>query len=768
MKDRPRLFYLPVTRKLMAVTGAYLAGVWLGGVFALPLALSGALCAFLLLACGLCLRRGRNAFFLWLLLFAIAGNLACGHQLSIRDEATAPGVTISGTVKRIEGDFRVMLECVALPDGKTTHRPVVVTLMRQEDEAPPDMPKVGQRITGTGRLFAQDEARNPGGMDGRLRALVDGYELSGYLLPGWQAEGDERFSLTEVFRQLRATLFERLNDRFDGQAALFAAVMLGERQEIDAEMTAAMRMTGTAHILSVSGMHLSMVAAALSAFLGILPIGRRVSRCILSLALLLFTGLTGCAVGTIRALVMTLLRLYARAHGRRYDPLTALAFAALGITAVQPLYAFDGGFQFSFFVVLGIILLQKPLSTLPPIRFLLRRAKPFGELLLISLSAQIASLPMQLSLYGYVPLLSLPMNLFCAMAMPLIMIGGWCVLLLDCVIPEMAAMGASALSLGASAFEAISLYAANLDGGILRLPAPHRSLLIVFAFAMMLISRVIRFGKLKRPVFAAVLVLMAALYLPRFDSTARYVQLDVGQGDAALIRTGRKAVVIDVGPADSYDLIRYLRHEGLFVDAVVLSHLDEDHAGALSSLLASEIEVPRVVMAKGAQEEISSADVQSGMERLRASQAEVRLVEAGDSFSAADTQMIVLSPDETLAGSNERSLLLYSLAGGRALLLTGDLPSGCEPDVVPECDVLKVAHHGSKNATSDAFLEMVRPEIALISAGKNNSYGHPHVRVLDALETIGARVERTDQSGCITVRLEEDPMEIKTFLGSGL
>ena len=82
--------------------------------------------------------------------------------------------------------------------------------------------------------------------------------------------------------------------------------------------------------------------------------------------------------------------------------------------------------------------------------------------------------------------------------------------------------------------------------------------------------------------------------------------------------------------------------------------------------------------------------------------------------------------------------------------------------------MLKVAHHGSKNATSDAFLEMVRPEIALISVGKNNSYGHPHVRVLDALETIGARVERTDQSGCITVRLEEEPMEIKTFLGSGL
>ncbi len=768
MKDRPRLFLLPVTRKLMAVTGAYLAGVWLGGVFALPPTLAGALCAFLLLVCGFCLRRRRNAFFLFLLLFVLAGNLACGHQLSIRDEATPPGTMISGTVKRIEGDFRVVLDCVALPDGKITNRPVVVTLMSQEDEALPDMPKVGQRVTGEGRLFAQDEARNPGGADGRLRAIVKGYELSGYLLPGWQAEGEARFSLTECFRRLKVALYAQVERLFGERAALFAAVMLGERQEVDAEMTAAMRLTGTAHILSVSGMHLSMVSVALSALLGALPIGRRASRYILSLALLFFTGLTGCAVGTVRALIMTLLRQYARANGRRYDPLTALAFAALGITAVQPLYAFDGGFQFSFFVVLGIILLQKPLSLLPPLRFLLRRAKPFGELLLISVSAQIASIPMQLSLYGYVPLLSLPMNLFCALVMPFIMTGGWCVLLLGFVSSETAALGAGALALGADAFEALSLYVANLNWGILRLPAPHRALLIVFASAMMLPSRVIRFGGLKRPAFAAALVLMAALYLPRFDSTARYVQLDVGQGDASLIRSGRKAVVIDVGPADSYDLIRYLRHEGLFVDAVVLSHLDEDHAGALSSLLASEIEVPRVIMAKGAQEEISSADVQSGMERLFASQAEVRLVEAGDSFAAADAQLIVLSPDEMLAGSNERSLLLYALAGGRTLLLTGDLPAGCEPDVVPDCDVLKVAHHGSKNATSEAFLEMTKPEIALISVGKSNSYGHPHVRVLDALEAVGARVERTDQSGCITVNLEKEPMEITTFLRSSI
>jgi hypothetical protein len=109
-------------------------------------------------------------------------------------------------------------------------------------------------------------------------------------------------------------------------------------------------------------------------------------------------------------------------------------------------------------------------------------------------------------------------------------------------------------------------------------------------------------------------LLLAASYVPRFDPSHAYVQLDVGQGDAALFRRGRSAVLIDVGPDDCYDMLRYLRHEGLFVDAVLLSHLDEDHAGALASLLASEIDVPAIVMADGAIDDELSSAVENGLD----------------------------------------------------------------------------------------------------------------------------------------------------------
>jgi len=113
----------------------------------------------------------------------------------------------------------------------------------------------------------------------------------------------------------------------------------------------------------------------------------------------------------------------------------------------------------------------------------------------------------------------------------------------------------------------------------------------------------------------------------------------------------------------------------------------------------------------------------------------------------------VLSPDDALLGSNERSLLLYAQVEGVSFLLAGDLPIESEPSFVPQADVLKVAHHGSRNATSDAFARMASAELAIISVGEGNWYGHPHERVLQALE--GAKIMRTDRDGCIVLSLHK-------------
>ena len=115
-------------------------------------------------------------------------------------------------------------------------------------------------------------------------------------------------------------------------------------------------------------------------------------------------------------------------------------------------------------------------------------------------------------------------------------------------------------------------------------------------------------------------------------------------------------------------------------------------------------------------------------------------------------------------GSNERSLVLSARVEGTTLLMAGDLPIGSEREDFPDCELLKVAHHGSKYATSAEFLQQTTPELALISVGADNRYGHPTRRVLEDLSLIGARVLRTDQAGCITVWLIGERRLVQTFL----
>ena len=267
---------------------------------------------------------------------------------------------------------------------------------------------------------------------------------------------------------------------------------------------------------------------------------------------------------------------------------------------------------------------------------------------------------------------------------------------------------------------------------------------------MALLSPAIRFGRGRYRAFAGCLILMLVGYWPRLNPAARYVQLDVGQGDAAVLRKGRQALMVDVGPEDSYDALRYVRHEGLLVDTVILSHLDEDHMGALSTLLQSEVDVGRIVLADPSGEKLSET-ARSALELAQQMDVPVEIVSAGDSVIWADVRFEVLSPKETLKGSNERSLVLYADFEGMRVLLTGDLPIECEMERPPECDVLKVAHHGSKNASSLTFLEKTSPQIALISVGAENGYGHPTQRVLDDLQAVGAIIYRTDECGCITL-----------------
>lgn len=757
-----------VRRTLFVSAAVYLAGIYLTAWMTLPVHILNIFCVLCVCAGFVCLRTRRSALLYLVLLMLAGGYCAAWHELCIRDEATQPGVHIEGVVVRKTKDLRVVLSDVIVDGREPLNRPVIVTLMVEdkENEEPPEERRamVGQRVSGTGRLFEQEEKRNPGGVDNRVLALVEGYELSGYLLPGWTAEGEARFSLHEAFRQMKMAVSSRIEALFGVHAPLFQAILVGDRTHMEQEYVQAMRLSGIAHLLTISGMHLTMIAYAIAALLRRTALGRKSSFTVQTVLLVAYTGMTGCAAGTVRACIMTILKGTAQLTGRRYDPLTALAAAALTMTLVNPVWALSASFQFSFFVVLGIHLLNRQTHD-----WLKRRVdrlpamKPIVGLLSMSACAQLSALPMQLLLYGYVPLLALPMNVVCGAFMPGLMIGGWCALLLGCVYFPAGRLGAGVIGLCAEAVERLSIFTADQRWSILRMPAPYAWTLSITALLFVAMSR--KFPRRRGRKAACLLLtgILFATYLPRLDPAPQYVQLDVGQGDGAVLRRGREAVLLDVGAADEYAMLRYLRHEGLYVDTVILSHLDEDHAGALRVLLDSEIDISRIMLPAKAGEEEASPAVREALNMARDKQIAIEEAERGDVIETGICVFDVLSPCEGLIGSNERSLVLFTGFAGLRVLSLGDLPATVELNEVPQCDLIKVAHHGSRYATSARLIEEAAPETAIVSVGRN-SYGHPHDRVLNDLREHGAQVYRTDEAGCLSVYVIKDGYRVKPFI----
>jgi len=762
---------MPVRRKLLAGSMAYLAGVYAAQAVCLPLTIAYAVCALLLCVGIYRLRHRRSALLFVIAVLFLLGNSRAGRELLLRDEATAPGVRIEGTVSKIESNTRVYLRDAVIDGTRILNRPAAVTLMQETDEGGnpvgilPSV-SVGQKISGTGRLFEQDGKRNPGGVDWRIHSLCKGYDLSGYILPGWQVSGESHLSILELFRQARQAFSERLDILFGEHAPLFRAVVVGDKSDMDDELVQAMRLTGIVHILTISGMHMSLVALVLHALLIKLHIRRRLRFCLQALLLGSFACLTGLAMGTIRAYIMALIRECAPIHGRRYEPLTALGAAALIMALVNPLWALSASFQFSFFVVLGIQLLSRQLSVLVgdqrrrPV--LVRRILQTAAL---TFSAQLTAIPMQLMYYGYIPVLAMPMNLVSGFFMPVIMLGGWTVLGVSLVCSQAAQAAANVLGVFTSKLEALSLSASAHPWGIVRLPAPCTLTFILVLIFLFMVSKQVYITRRRGAVCILLIAAIGALYLPRFDPAFRYVQLDVGQGDGAVLRKGREAVLIDVGPEDEYAALRYLRHEGLFVDLVILSHADADHAGALGSLLDSEVRVSRIAMPIGALDDANSQAVLDAIRKAQEMGIGIELYEKGNVITSGAFSFSVLSPDASLEGSNERSLVLYTEMDGMRILTLGDLPEKCEMESVPECDVLKVAHHGSRYATSRELIEQARPEVAIISVGRN-SYGHPTDRVLEDLAAAGAKTFRTDQSGCVTVEADESGCMVTLYMDS--
>lgn len=773
-------------RPLASFAFAFLLGLIAAKAHRLPLA-ACLIALFVFAALGVFLRKRRWLFAACLLLAGVAAGM-CRMTLALN---AIPAVETQYSVA-LKG--RVVSEPFQNPDtGRLIAKFQVETLdgepsdlvlrlyLRDEEPVPADALAYGQRIEFTGHIWQTEPVTNPYEFD--FGDYLHRQGLSAYTTAKLADVTvlDTRKDILSRFIDARKALARRIDALFPENAAMVRALVLGDRSLLDEELRASLNRTGTAHLISISGLHVTVLAALLSLFLGLfLP--KRTANLVAVLLLIPYGALIGFNAPFARALVMFTLVCMAPAVGHPSDSVTRLALALLVYLLVKPLAIDDAGFALSFSASAGLLTLTPPLMRLIGIEPLNHRRFEggtaqrlrtavlyyFPSLLCASLAAQLATLPVVVEYFGVQSVISLPFNLVCV---PLCMLG---------YVLAVIVLLVSAISVP------LALWMAKLPDGLFAL------LIAATQMSASLPVSGVRFGRYPGPLVAlhwAVLVaasdlsaireklrnwlpfaLLAVAGLSALYSFARAYPfsvtfMDAGQADCAIVRTKGHTYVFDAG--DTYTpAADYLNATALSVDAVFLSHPHQDHAGGLTDILTnfrpSAVYVPAVWFTP----EDTSPAVTEAIDLAQAMGVPIVELKAGDTVELpGGATVCVFSPDGEYPPEevNDMSMLALLQCEGQKVLFAGDLSEAGEPDFIPDADVLKVAHHGSSKATSQRFLDACTPEIAVISVGENN-FGHPADETLEKLTNVGAKVYITRDCGAITLTRRGGEWRVETYL----
>ncbi len=574
------------------------------------------------------------------------------------------------------------------------------------------------------------------------------------------------------------------------EAGLLQGILLGLDHTLPDDLYDAFRIVGLTHIIVISGYNVSILLQAW--FFGSRRWMHRWASLIAGLALLaLFVAFIGPSPPVVRAGLTGGLFVLAQLLGRRASPLASLAATALIMTAVNPLLLHSVSYQLSFAATLALILLHPRLAE--GFYGWLQAGAPAApawtrilwEVLLTTTAAQLATLPIIWANFRELSTVALLANALVLPVQPLILLPGAFLALVSLPAPGLARLLAYALWLP---LRWCTLVARTLSAlpwasfSIPRLPE-WAAWLFYGALLLVIVARPLRRTRIPggaapdwRPLagpaavaLATALVWGAAASLP--DGKLHVYMLDVGQGDALLVRSPEGHVVVIDGGPDPVLLSARLGEALPFwerrIDLLIATHQDSDHLSGLVPLL-ERYEVGQIVQGGPVGGSLLSAEWRR---RIEAGEISEQCVGRGDLFLLGETRLWILHPVGGLtyhaADSNERSVVVLLEYGGLRMLLTGDIGAPSEAELLVAgvdlgATVLKVSHHGSASASSAAFLAETAPQIAMISVGADNRFGHPSPQVLERLEAIQARVLRTDQVGTIELATDGRQLWIKT------
>lgn len=553
---------------------------------------------------------------------------------------------------------------------------------------------------------------------------------------------------------LRDRIAERSRRLFGTRAPLVDALVISRRTDLDAELRERYTRSGLAHLLSISGLHVAFFAAWLNVLLVRLRLGRRTRFAAGTLVMVAYVWLLGFPAPATRSAAMLALLDVAKLRQRVAAPRGVIALTVWCVLLADPWAAQSIGAWLSVAAVAAVIWAGRATERYPKLVRVLAPATAatlvtapitayaFGTVAPIGVLANLAAIPLAgLAVPGLMVALLLCSSWLAAGA-------GLCLALLDVVAKTAAALP------GGHFIMIAGWRAAAVWIGVLALAwwlwnAPRRRWLIAarVAFVAVLISWTTLFHAFSR--------------LSACDCLTVHF-LDVGQGDAALLRSpAGRWVLIDGGPrgpqgdAGRRVVVPFMRrYGGARLAAIVATHAHLDHYGGLPAVL--EAFDPAYVLEPG--QAVPDAGYLGFLGAVEADGAQWRPARSGDRLELDGVTIEVLSPDSgwvaTQSDINEVSVVLLVRYGSVRLLFAGDAGLPTETHLagrIGRVSLLKVGHHGSRGATSDRWLDELQPVDAVISVGAKNRYGHPATETLARLRAHGVTVFRTDERGTITL-----------------
>lgn len=677
-------------------------------------------------------------------------------------------------------------------------------------QSEPDL-KIGNKIYLKGKIQQFEVARNKGNFDSKKYYLSIGITTKIAVKEYYVSDDNYDFLRDKLctLREYVVGMFSKLCDTngkdkwlYGNKAGIFSAILMGDKTELDQEIKDLYSLSGIAHILAISGLHISLIGMFLYSLLR-KRFSFATSSALTIAVVTLFAITSGMGIATIRAFVMFILKLIGEILGRKYDYITAISLSALILLADNPFIIINSGFQMSFCAMITITIIW------PKVVYLINIKSQIANSIVFSLCIGIFMNPVIAYNYFQLPTYSFMLNIIVVPLLGIVVISaiagsgmGFLSVL----------MGKTALTPGCLILEVYTFLCENvlkIPGAVIVVGKPTIKIIVLyymvivfflFCFTLVrknyekdcnikemidengkkVISSQIILKKQRKFDFKIRLAVVGISILSGFfiyytPSKGLDIQfMDVGQGDGIFIKADDgTTITIDGGSSDvknvaKYRMIPCIKASGTGgIDYAVITHADKDHISGIEEILNMNTEngltirnlvMPHVSYEDEAYDELLTAAKTKGIQVL--------YIKEGDTMKLGKVEIKCIHPDGKYISDNRNdySTVLSLKYENFSALFTGDIPAEIEKSIINKIDnnytILKVAHHGSKYSSDMEFLKKVMPAYSVISVGEDNSYGHPGTETINKLKSLNSKILRTDLSGEIEIFSKENNMEI--------